>query len=103
MRSLISLAVMERGIVLRFGTSTGVRFCFQMLHPGLVFDGFEDVLNRELQQGEAAVHPIDSEWALLTVREWLLFESAFSVTLDVDQGVFELRLQFCFVVAAVER
>jgi len=36
-----------------------------MLHSGLTLDGFEDILNQELQRGEAVIHPTGSEWALL--------------------------------------
>ena len=47
LRSLVSFAVMEGAIVFRSGTSRVTRFCFQTHHPGLIFDGFENILNQE--------------------------------------------------------
>ena len=55
----------------------------------MTFDGFEDVLDREFSgwlRGEAIVHSVGSEWALLRVREWLLLEGALSATLVVNGG-----------------
>jgi len=60
---------MEGAIVLHSGTSMVVLLCFWMFHPGLTLDGFEDVMDRELQRDEAFIHSIGSEWALLRVRE----------------------------------
>jgi len=34
---------------------------FWRLHLGLALDGFKDVLDQELQQGEAVVHLVSSE------------------------------------------
>jgi len=62
------------------------------LYPKLTLDGFEDVLNRELQRGEAVIHPVGSEWALLRVRDWLLLENTLPTTLIVDGGDSILRL-----------
>jgi len=52
LRSLISLAVVEEIVVSRFGTSRVMCFYLRMLHSGLTLNGFEDVLNRELQRSE---------------------------------------------------
>ena len=68
----------------------------------MTFDGFEDILNRELQWDEDIVHLVGSEWALLRMRERLLLESALSAILDVDGGVSVLWLRFCSVVAMIE-
>ena len=94
---------MEGAIVLHSGTSKVVWFFSWTLYPDLTFDGFEDVMVRELQRSEAVVHPVGFEWALLRVQEWFLLESTLSASLDVDGGVSMMRLQFCFVVVAVER
>jgi len=69
LRSQVFFAVIEGTGVLRSGTSMVVWFYFRMLYPGLSFDGFEDVMNWEFQQGDAVVHPIGSKLALLRVRE----------------------------------
>jgi len=53
---------------------------FQTLHPGLTLDGFEDVLDRGLQRGEAVIYSVRSEWILLTVREQTLLESTLLAT-----------------------
>ena len=66
-------------------------------------DGFEDILDRELQRGEAVIHPVGSEWALLGVREWSILESALSRTLVVNERVSVLLLGFCSVFVVVER
>ena len=63
--------------------------------PRFTLDGFEDVLDREIQRSEIVVHPISSEWALLRVREWSLLESTLPATLVVDEGVSVLRLRCC--------
>jgi len=67
--SPVSLEIMERAVVLRFGTGSILLLRFQTLHPGLTLDGFEDVLNRELQRSEAVIHSVSSKWALLRVLE----------------------------------
>ena len=94
---------MEGAIVLHSGTSKVVWFFSWTLYPDLTFDGFEDVMVRELQRSEAVVHPVGFEWALLRVQEWFLLEITLFVSLDVDKGVSVLRLQFCSIIAAVER
>jgi len=66
---MVSLTVIEGSVVLHFRMSRVVLLYFRTLHPGLTLDGFEDVLDRELKWGEAVIHPVDSEWALLWVRE----------------------------------
>ena len=76
--------------------------CFRTLHLWLTLDRFEDILDQELQGGEAVIHSIGLEWALLGVLEWSLLESALHTTLVVDRGVSMLRLRFCSVVTAVE-
>ena len=50
---LVSLVVMKGAVVLRSGTSRVVLLCFRMLQPGLTLDVFKDILDRELQRGEA--------------------------------------------------
>jgi len=68
LRSSVSLAVMEGTIVSRSRTSKVMCFCLRVLHPKLTFDGFEDVLDRELQRGKVG-YSVGSELTLLTVRE----------------------------------
>ena len=46
LKNLVSLAIMEKAIVLS-GMGRIMLFQFQILHPGLNLDGFEDVLDRE--------------------------------------------------------
>ena len=73
-----------------------------MTHPELTLDGLEDVLNRELQRGEAVKYLVGSGLVLLNVREWLLLESALHTTMEVNGGASMLRLWFCSIIA-VER
>jgi len=103
LRSLVSFAIMEGTVVSRFGTNMVVCFCLRTLHPGLTVDGFEDVLDRELQRGEVIGYSVGSKLTLLRVHEWLLLESALSVTLKVNGGASVLQLRFYSVVAAVKR
>ena len=74
-----------------------------MTHPWLTLQGLEDVLDRELQRGEAVGYLVDSGLVLLRVRGWLLLESVLPMTLEVNGGASVLRLQFCPIVAVVER
>ena len=83
--SLVSLPVMERVVVLLSEMSGVMLLCFRMLHLGLTLDGFKDVLDRELQRGEAVIHPVGSEWALLRVQELPLLQNALSATLIVKE------------------
>ena len=78
---------MEGAVVLRSGTSMILWLYFRKLHQGLTLDDFEDVLDQELQQGEAVIHSVGLEWALLRVREWSLLESILPATLVVNGGV----------------
>ena len=94
LRNLVSFVLMEGAVDLRSGTSMVMWFFFWMLNSGLTFDGFEDVLNRELQQGEVVVYSVGLEWALLRVRERFLLERALSASLGVDRGVSMLRFSF---------
>ena len=103
LRSLVSLAAMKGAVVFRSGIGMAVWLRFRTLHPGFTLDGFEDILNRELQQSEIVIHPVGSKWALLKAPKWSLLESASSATLIVDRGVSVLRLRFCPVVDADER
>ena len=73
------------------------------LRPGLALDGFEDVLDRELEWCEAVVYPVSSEWILLVVREWCLLEGTTPTTLVIDGGVSMSRLWFCSIITATER
>ena len=75
LRRLVSFAVMEGAVVLRSGTSRIVWLCFRTLHSGLTFDGFKDIMDRELQRSEAVIHAVGSKWALLRVREWSLLKT----------------------------
>ena len=72
-------------------------------HPGLTLDGLEDVLNREHQRDEAVGYVVGSGLVLLKVRGWLLLESALLATLEVNGKASVLRLQFCLIIAVVER
>ena len=74
---------MKGAVVFHSKKSKIVLLRFQTLHAGLALDGFEDVLNRGLQQSEDVVHPVSSEWNLLVSQEWLLFESTTPVNLVV--------------------
>ena len=69
LRSSVSLVVVDAIIVSRFGPSRVTHVCLRTLHPGLTFDGFEDVLDRELQRGEAIRYLVRSGLALPRVRE----------------------------------
>jgi len=51
-----------------------------MLHSGLTLDGFEDILDQEIQWSEAVVRPISLEWTLLVVGESRFKDSAESET-----------------------
>ena len=86
MRSSISLVVMEGTVVSCFMASRVIHVCIQTLHPGLIFDGFEDVLDQELQRGEAVRYLVSSGLALLRVWEQLLLESTLFVSLEVNGG-----------------
>ena len=103
MRSLMPLVVVERTIVSRSGMSRVVYFCLRTLYPGLSLDGFEDVLDLELQQGEAVGYLIRLWLALLRQRERLLLESDLFVNLEGNGGASVLWLRFCTVVVAAER
>jgi len=94
LRSPMPHAVIVGAVFLRFETSRVVLLYFWTFHPGLTLDGFEDVLDREVQWGEAAIHLVSSDWALLRVREWSLLESTLTAILLVDRGVSVLRLWF---------
>ena len=67
LRSSVPMAVVEGTIVSRSWMSRVVYFWPQMLYPGLSLDGFEDVLDWELQQGEAVGYLVGSGLALLRV------------------------------------
>jgi len=84
----------KRAVILRSETRGIMCLRCRTPHPGLILDGFEDVLNRELQQSEAVVHPLSSECALLRVQNWSLLESTLPATLVVDRGDSVLRLRF---------
>ena len=103
LRSSVSLTVVEGTIVSCSGTSRVAYFCLQTLHPGLTLDGFKDILDWELQRGEAVGYLVSLVLALLRVQEWLLLKSALSVTLAVNGGASVLGLRFCSIVVAVER
>jgi len=103
LRSLVPLVVVEGTIVSCFRASRVARVCLRVLHPGLTFDDFEDVLNREFQQSEVVRYLVSSRLALLRVPERLLLVSTFPVTLEVNGGVSVQQLQFCPAVTAVER
>jgi len=93
----VSLVVVEGIVVSCFGASRVACVCLRTLHPMFTFDGFEDVLDRELQHGEAVRYLVNSGLALLSVCKWLLLESALPTTLEADGGASELRLWFCSV------
>ena len=103
MGSLVSLAIMKRSIVLCSWPGRIMLLRFRMLHSGLILDGFEDVLDRELQRGEAVIHSVSSEWALLRVQERTLLEGALLVTRVVDGGASMMQLRVLSVVSTVER
>ena len=102
LRSSVYFLFMKGIIVSHSGTSKVVCFCLRMLRPELNFDGFKDVLDRELQLDEAIGCLIGLELALLRVQESLLLKRTMSVTLEVNRGVSVLRYQFCSGVTAVE-
>ena len=77
---------MERAVVLRSRTERIMLLWFLMLHPWLTLDGFKDVPEWELQEGEAVIHSVSSEWTLLRVRKRTLLESALPVTQVVEGG-----------------
>ena len=58
---MMSLAVMIEAVAFHSRASRVVWPCFQTLHSELTFDGFEDILDRELQRGEAVIHLVGSE------------------------------------------
>jgi len=60
LRSSVSFVVVERTIVSHFGANSIIRVCLWTLHPGLTFDGFEDVLDQEPQQVEAVRYLVSS-------------------------------------------
>jgi len=80
-----------------------VHLGIQMTHPGLILDGHEDVLDWELQRGEAVRYLVGSGFILLRVQGWLLLKSSLRTTLDVNGGASMPWLQFCPIVIAVER
>ena len=49
LESLVSLTIMKIAIVLRSGIRRIILLQFQMLNPELTLDGFEDILDWELQ------------------------------------------------------
>jgi len=59
--SLMPLAIMERAVILHSGSGKIVLLWLLMLHPRLIVDGFEDVLDRELQWSEVVIHSVSSE------------------------------------------
>ena len=77
MESPVSLAVKEEAIVFHSEMSRIV-----WLHA---LDGFEDVLDLELQRSEVIVYPVSSEWTLLVVWEWFLLEG--TTTLLSTEGL----------------
>ena len=103
LRSSASLVVVVGIVVSRFEESRVAGVCLWTFQPGLTFDGFEDVLNRELQRGETVRYLVSSGLTLLRMRERLLFESTLSASLEVNGGVSVSRVWFCSVFTAVER
>jgi len=101
--SLVSLALMEGAVVFRFEMSRIMRLRFRTLHLGLTFDGFEDVMDWEIQWSESIIDPVSSEWTLLVALECLLLESTTHVTLVIDGEVSVLRFWFSYIVTTVER
>jgi len=47
--SLMPLAIIERAVILRYGTGRIMFLWLWTFHLRLILDGFENVLNRELQ------------------------------------------------------
>ena len=84
--SLVSFAIMER-VVLRSGTGRTMLLRFQMLHPGLTLESFEEILDRELQRSEVVIHSVNSKWILLRVQELTLLESALPATQIAMEGL----------------
>jgi len=74
----------------------------QMLHAGLNLNDFEVVLDREFQRGEAVIHSISSEWALLRSRDRTLLESALPATQVVDGGASMMWLRVLSIIATVK-
>ena len=97
------LAIKERAVIFRSETGRIMLLWFQTLHPVLTLDGFEDVLNQELQRDEAVIHSVISEWALLRAWEWMLLESTLPATQIVDGGTSVMWLRVLYVIAMVER
>ena len=64
MGSPMPFAIMERVLILCSGTTMIVLLWLRTLHPRLIFNGFEDVLDRELQWGEVVIHSISSEYSV---------------------------------------
>ena len=62
LKSLVSLVIIEGAVVIRSETSRVVLLWFRALYPGLTLEGFKDILDRELQRGEVAIHPVGSKW-----------------------------------------
>ena len=91
LRSSVSIIVIKETVVFHFGVN-------KVVHLGLTFDGFEDVLDRELQRDEAARYLISLGLALMRVRERLLLESALSTSLEVIEGASVWWPQFCFAI-----
>ena len=94
LRSSMFLVIMEGTIVSRFGASRVAHVCLRTLHPGLTFDDFEDILDRELQRGETVKYLVSSGLALLRMRERLLLESVMSASLEVNEGASVWRFDF---------
>ena len=60
LESSVSLIIMDKAVILRSRMERIMLLRFQMLHLGLTLDGFKDVLDRELQRGEAVIYSASS-------------------------------------------
>jgi len=103
LESPMPFVIMKRKVILYSGTGAIVLVWFRTLHLGLGLDAFKDVLDRELQRGEAIIHSVSSEWALLMAQEWTLLESALPVTRVVDGGASVMWLRVFSIIAVIER